>query len=195
MADDLSSAETLVLRIGLRIRERRDARGLTLRALAARSGVSPSTISDIERGTKSPTISTLALLADALDAPIADLLEGARPASRRFFVTRAADRRVAVDKSSGAKREGFGPAPTGSRVEFLRYTVPPRAVAGPFRAHASGTIEHIHVVSGAVRVVFGNDAVQLRAGDSCSCAADAPHSFDNKDGKKEVLMYLVIEGG
>jgi hypothetical protein len=33
----------------------------------------------------------------------------------------------------------------------------------------------------------------LRAGDSCSCVADAPHSFDNMDGKKEVLMYLVIE--
>lgn len=195
MVDNLSSAETLVLRVGLRIRERRETRGLTLRALAARSGVSPSTISDIERGAKSPTISTLALLADALDASIADLLESARPARRRFFVTRAADRRVTVDKSSGAKREGFGPAPTGSRVQFLRYRVPPRAMAGPFPAHASGTIEHVHVVSGAVRVVFGNDAVRLRAGDSCSCVADAPHSFDNTDGKKEVLMYLVIEAG
>jgi transcriptional regulator with XRE-family HTH domain len=195
MADELSSAETLVLRVGLRMRERREAQGLSLRALAARSRVSPSTISDIERGAKSPTISTLALLADALGASIADLLEDARPAARRFFVTRAADRRIAVDRSSGAKREGFGPAPSGSRVEFLRYTVPPRAVAGPFPAHSSGTIEHVHVVSGAVRIVFGNDAVRLRAGDSCSCVADAPHSFDNMDGKKEALLYLVIETG
>ena len=195
MADELSRAETLVLQVGLRIRERREAQRLTLRALAVRSGVSPSMISDIERGAKSPTISTLALLADALDASIADLLETARPTPRRFFVTRAADRRITMDKSSGAKREGFGPAPTGSRVEVVRYAVPPRATAGPFPAHASGTIEHVHVVSGSVRIVFGNDAVRLRAGDSCSCVADATHSFDNTDGKKEVLMYLVIEAG
>jgi hypothetical protein len=41
----------------------------------------------------------------------------------------------------------------------------------------------------------GRYAVRLRAGDSCSCVADAPHSFDNTDGKKEVLLYLVIEAG
>ncbi len=109
-------------------------------------------------------------------------------------MTRAADRRISVDRSSGAKRESFGPAPTGSRVQFLRYTVPPSMLAGPFPAHARGTIEHVHVVSGAVRIVFGDDAVRLKEGDSCSCVADAPHSFDNTHGKKEVVMYLVIEG-
>jgi quercetin dioxygenase-like cupin family protein len=80
-------------------------------------------------------------------------------------------------------------------VEFLRYTVPPRTTAGPFAAHASGTIEHILVASGAVRIVCGDDVARLEAGDSCSCFADAPHLFDNANGKVEALIYLVIERG
>src|SRR4051794_12909550 len=132
MADKLSSAETLVLKVGARIKARREARGLTLRALAARSGVSASMISDIERGAKSPTISTLALLSGALEASVVDLLEDAPTPPRRFFLSRAAERRVSIDRSSGVKREGLGPAPSGSRVEFLRFAVPPRTLAGPF---------------------------------------------------------------
>ena len=194
MTDSVSRAQTVVFRLGLRIRERREARGLTLRGLAARSGVSPSMISDIERGTKSPTISTLALLSTALDTPITELLEDSPAVPRRFFITRAVDRDVSVDRPSGTIREGLCASPRGSRVKFLRYTVPAQTMAGPFLAHASGTIEYVHVLSGAIRVVFGDDALHLKAGDSCSCVADAPHRFDNTDGNQEALMYLIIEG-
>jgi transcriptional regulator with XRE-family HTH domain len=71
-------------RVARAIRDRREQLGLTLRALSSASGVSSSMISDIERGAKSPTISTLSALADALDVSI-PLVEHA-PATGRVAV-------------------------------------------------------------------------------------------------------------
>jgi transcriptional regulator with XRE-family HTH domain len=194
MTNAMSTIEDdIATRVGRSVKARREALGIALRALASRSGVSASMISDIERGAKSPTISTLCLLADALGVPISALVDTALPAAARIHVVRGSERRAVVDPASGASRQNFGPAPAGSSVEFLRYALPPHATAGPFAAHARGTIEHVYVAAGAVRVVFGEDAVRLEGGDSCNCIADAPHLFDNADGKVEAVIYLVIE--
>jgi transcriptional regulator with XRE-family HTH domain len=196
MEDKMSTiADKVAARVGAAVKARREGLGLTLRALAAQSGVSASMISDIERGAKSPTITTLAVLADALGVPVALLVEPAAPASGRIRVVRGAERPTVIDPVNGACRESFGPAVAGSRIEFLRYTVQPHTIAGPFAAHPRGTIEHVHLASGALRIVLGDEEVRLAAGDSCSCHADATHLFDNADGDAAALLYLVSEGG
>lgn len=187
-------ADKTAANVGRALKARRETIGLTLRALATKSGVSPSTISDIERGAKSPTISTLSLLAEGLGVPTSSLLGVELPPPGRIQVIRGAEQPTIVDPATGARREKFGPAQAGSKVEFVRYVVPPRATAGPFPPHAAGTIEHLHVAAGAVRIVCGDDAARLEAGDSCTCRADAPHLFDNADGEAEALIYVVIEG-
>jgi len=193
MANLSSIKDVLAARVAQAISGRREQLGLTLRALAARSGVSSSMISDIERGTKSPTISTLSALAEALAVPISALVESPTSASRRFRVVRASECVAFIDPASGARRDSLGPALAGSKVEFLRYAVPPHTVAGPFPAHASGTIEHIHLAAGRLRVMLGTDAVMLEAGDNCTCLADTQHGFDNREGAVEALLYLIIE--
>jgi mannose-6-phosphate isomerase-like protein (cupin superfamily) len=75
----------------------------------------------------------------------------------------------------------------------MRYAVPPHTIAGPFAAHAKGTIEHMHLAEGRLRVAFGTDEATLEAGDSCSCLAEAPHYFDNRDSGTEAVVYIVIE--
>jgi transcriptional regulator with XRE-family HTH domain len=188
-----SLRDDITARVAQAIRARREQLGLTLRVLAARSGVSSSMISDIERGAKSPTILTLSALAEALAVPISALVDGTTSATTRLRVVRASERLAFIDPASGARRDNFGPALAGSKVEFLRYAVPPHAVAGPFPAHASGTIEHVHLAAGTIRVMLGTDAVMLEAGDSCTCLADAQHGFDNREGDVEALLYLIIE--
>lgn len=175
------------------IRHRREQLGLTIRGLAAKSGISPSMISDIERMAKSPTVSTLSALAGALGVPTAALVSDSTSESNRIHVVRAAERLPVADHTSGGTRESFGPAIAGSKVEFLRCVVPPRSLAGPFAPHPKGTIEHVHLASGGIRVVVGSDSVSLAAGDTCSCVADVPHSFDNRDSKKSALLYIVVE--
>jgi transcriptional regulator with XRE-family HTH domain len=186
-------ANSLPKRVGQAVKTRREDLNLTLRALASRSGVSSSMISDIERGEKSPTISTLATLSAALGMPISVLVDKPLPTTKRIRVVRGSRRHSRMGATTGARRQSFGPAIAGSKVEFMRYAVPAHTIAGPFPAHAVGTIEHIHVAAGAVRVAVGDHAVSLNAGDSCSCFADAMHLFDNARGDVEALIYLVVE--
>ena len=185
--DDISA------RVAQALKRRREQLGLTLRDLASQSGVSSSMISEIERGTKSPTISTLDALAQALGLPMSALTDSTASLASRIHVARAAERPNFIDTKSGAKRDNFGPKLPGSKVEFLSYVVPPRKVAGPFAAHTSGTIDHMHLAAGSIRAVFGSEAVTLEAGDSCTCFADTAHRFDNREGKVEALIYIVVE--
>lgn len=164
---------------------------MTVRALASTSGVSASMISDVERGMKSPTISTLAAIADALDISLSTLVDS--PAPMRMRVVKASERRWLVEAGKGGKRDRFAPTVAGSKVEFLRYVVPPHTSTGPFPAHAQGTIEHLYLVSGKVRVMLGKDVADLEAGDSCSCFADEPHGFDNREGKVPADLIIVVE--
>ncbi len=187
-------ADKVARRIGRIVKARREELRLTLRALAAKSQISSSMISDIERGAKSPTVSTLAALAAGLGLPLSSLVDAAVPAPSRIRVVRGSERPPRVGGARGARRESFGPAVAGSKVEFLRYVVPPRSVAGPFPPHPRGTIEHVHVAAGAVQVLVGDERVTLAAGDSCSCHTDARHLFDNAAGDVEALLYVVIEG-
>ena len=59
-----------------RLKEMRRARDLTLKGLAARTGLSVSYLSDLERGRTMPPLPTLETLAMALDITILDLLTG-----------------------------------------------------------------------------------------------------------------------
>jgi hypothetical protein len=148
-------------------------------------------ISDVERALKSPTISTLAALAQALEMPLSAVIDSEPPV--RMRVVRASERQLLVEPGTGAKRDRFGPAVTGSEVEFLRYVVPPHTLAGPFPAHAPGTIEHVYLASGTVRVIFGDDVGDLQTGDTCSCFADLPHCFDNREGESLADLIIVVE--
>nr|WP_206760926.1 helix-turn-helix transcriptional regulator [Vibrio vulnificus] len=56
--------------VGKKIKEIRKKKALTIQELAEISGVSEGHISRLENGLKSPTISTLEKLANALDVPI-----------------------------------------------------------------------------------------------------------------------------
>jgi transcriptional regulator with XRE-family HTH domain len=60
---------------GARLREMRIARGLTQPDIAAHVGTSASNVSDLERGIKVPTLTTVARLADALDCNVSELVD------------------------------------------------------------------------------------------------------------------------
>src|SRR5437764_551448 len=60
---------------GARLREMRIERGLTQPDLANQVGTSASNISDLERGIKVPTLTTIARLAKALECNVTELVE------------------------------------------------------------------------------------------------------------------------
>jgi transcriptional regulator with XRE-family HTH domain len=60
--------------LGALVRARRQAAALSLRDLAARTGVSNAYLSQLERGRHEPSLSVLRAVAEALDLPLGGLL-------------------------------------------------------------------------------------------------------------------------
>lgn len=87
-----SAAQTL-LAIGLKIREIRQLRGLTLQALGDATRLSPSMLSLVERGRASPSIGTLIVVANALDITMSDLMANESDADEKL-VARAEDAKI-----------------------------------------------------------------------------------------------------
>lgn len=178
------------LRTGRAVKQQREALGFSLRTLAAQSGISSSMISDIERGTKSPTVITLVRLAQALGVTAAALVdEGAGPAPR-IRVLRSGQ---GAAGEHPAPWKSLAPGTPGSRIDFVHYQIPPSTLLGPTAAHAPGTVEHMHVAAGTVRVTVGDETADLAAGDSCSCRTDTTHTIENPDPAAEALVYLIVE--
>ncbi|MBI5668255.1 MAG: helix-turn-helix transcriptional regulator [Chloroflexi bacterium] len=66
-----------------RLKEVRTLRNMTLKAIAERSGLSVSYLSDIERGRTTPSFNTLELIAEALEMSVIDILHGVDFAGER----------------------------------------------------------------------------------------------------------------
>lgn len=188
----LSTKEDVTHHVAHTVKRLRHDAGLSLRALAEASGVSPSMISDIERASKSPTVATLSALAEALGVPISALVEPPRPSGGLTIVRH--NEHTILTEPSGIRRETLTPLVADSSVEFLRFVLPAGATAGPFAAHGPGTIERLVVDSGTVRATFGGQTAMLGAGDSGTATAGCSHQFENVGGE-EAVLYLVIERG
>ncbi len=180
------------LRTGRALKRQREAAGMSLRMLAARSGISSSMISDIERGAKSPTVVTVVRLAEALGVTASSLIEGGAGPASRIRILRRGD---APGGEHPAPWQSLGPAAPGSRIDIVRYRIPPATSLGQAGAHPAGTVEHMHVAAGTVRVTVGDEMAEMAAGDSCSCRTDVAHEVANPDPSAEALVYLILERG
>jgi transcriptional regulator with XRE-family HTH domain len=79
-------------KVGGRLRRERERRGISLRELARRVGVSPSLVSQIELDRVNPSVSTLYALVTELGMTMSDVFgDGAQPARR--WTSRTSSRR------------------------------------------------------------------------------------------------------
>src|SRR5258705_5498109 len=117
--------------LGARLRLERLRRRLSLHDLAARTGVSRSMLSEVERGSKVPTVLVLDRIATGLDTSIARLLGDERAA--RVVVLRSGDHDTAHDPSVWERRI-LSPDLPGVEFELMRTTIPGGVDAGEFAA-------------------------------------------------------------
>ena len=179
-------------RLGVRARDLRKDRGLTLDELAAASGVSRAMISKLERGEKNPTLVIAARLAEGLGVSLSRL---AGVEERREVVVVPREKRpVLRDPETGFERQSLSPTFAGRGVEFLRNVVPEGSTSGDFPPHRKGVEEHLVVERGQLEAALGGETYLLREGDALFFEADVPHRFENV-GRGECSYYLVISSG
>jgi transcriptional regulator with XRE-family HTH domain len=144
------------------IRDERERHGLSVAALAQRSGVSRAMIAKVERGEAQPTAVLLARLAEAFGLSLSELIAAAETESRRL--ARREDQVVWTDPETGYRRRILSPVP-GGPLELSEIELPPHAeVAYPAGSYP---VRHqqVYVLAGVLEVTEGSTAQRLRRGD------------------------------
>jgi transcriptional regulator with XRE-family HTH domain len=178
------------LKIGLRIRTLREQSGLSLRALAEACDLSVNAISMIERGESSPRISSLQLLAQALNVRITEFFESED--QRSVVLVRKEER--PLTRSEDFAIENLGTGLRNQQLEPFLVTVPVNGDSGSTVAHPGQ--EFVYCLNGQLEYSVGGDSFILHPGDSLLFDATLPHSFLNTgDSESRALLVLQASEG
>jgi transcriptional regulator with XRE-family HTH domain len=182
-----ASADALRARVAASVRDHRARSGASLSELAAAARIGKSTLHAIEAGDANPSIETLWALARALEVPFGELLDPPMPNVR---VVRAGEG-PKVEAAEGAPMVAHLLTSTarGARTEWYTLELAP----GPSRladGHSAGTVEHVMVITGTLRVGPEDAPVELGPGDLATFPGDVRHRYDASDGGATALLLL-----
>jgi transcriptional regulator with XRE-family HTH domain len=196
-----------VERLGSRLREERERRGVSVRGLAREVGISASMVSQIETGKAQPSVSTLYAITTALGITVEDVFSPAADSptpsewdealeslrgQRLGPMVRPAERRV-LELDSGVTWELLGELPHQS-VDFLKVTYAPggsSSSSGGLMRHPGS--EYGHLLSGQLVLTLGFEDLLLTPGDSICFDSTTPHRYRNEGSEPAVGVWFVIE--
>ncbi|APZ54877.1 helix-turn-helix domain-containing protein [Salipiger abyssi] len=182
-------AEAVLGRIPGRLKEARQAQGLSLDAVAKLSGVSRSMVSQIERGESNPTVATLWNLTRALQVDFAGLLALDAP-RRAIEVIRADQAPTITGHGRGCHITILSEPEKVGQYEVYDIRFEPDG-ALESEAHGPGAREHLTVLEGALAVRSGETEELLRPGDTARYAADLAHAI--RDAGEGARCFLIVE--
>jgi transcriptional regulator with XRE-family HTH domain len=206
--------------MGDRLRQARQARGMSLRRLAEVLGVSPSLISQVETGRAKPSVNTLYAMASELDISLDVLLfmdtptmppargvahagspfdqlgraepeEAREPVLPRDPVQRASSR-MTIRLGSGVVWERLT-TESIRNVDFLFVTYEVGGASSPadsYQRHSGQ--EWGYVLSGTLRVTIGFDEFVLGAGDAITFDSGTPHRLANAGDEPVRAVWYVL---
>jgi transcriptional regulator with XRE-family HTH domain/predicted Fe-Mo cluster-binding NifX family protein len=181
---EVTPAEILV---GRKLKELRNARGFSLRALADSSGLNVNTLSLVENGKSSPSVSTLQQLALALKVPITAFFES-EPVKKRVVFTPFEERPQAT--FGNTMMQNLGKDLAGYALQPFAVCLKPGMGSGERNIVHTGH-EFVYCLEGCIRYQVDDEEYILKAGDSLVFEAHMPHCWEN-NSEKDAKILLIL---
>ncbi|SEK20981.1 helix-turn-helix domain-containing protein [Pacificibacter marinus] len=169
--------------LGSAIRKRRKQMNLTLQALCNASGVSVGYLSQVERDNATPSLGTLAQIADALDVGLEYFIATPKPSDG---LTRADQRPRFSLAHSSLTYEALAANFPGSELSSYLLNIP----AG----YVSETVSHegeeiIYVLEGKIEQTLDGQTFSMTAGDCLHYSGQTPHAWRNPTDAPARLLW------
>jgi transcriptional regulator with XRE-family HTH domain len=165
-----------------RLRSLRTTLGLSLDALAARTNLSPSTISRVETGKRTISLDILLPLAAGLQVGLDTLLD----------MSTDDDVVIRPTPSRTGGRTTWLLSRPGSTTVAVKLRIEPARAPSPQRVHPGH--DWLFVLSGRVRLSLGERQVTVEAGEAAEFATMTPHAFAAIGRPAELLMIFDRDG-
>lgn len=173
------------MKIGLKIRERRNELGWSLRELGERAGVTAGFLSQVENDQVSPSLSSLQSIATAMQVPMFSLLDDT-PSSN---VVRTSERRRFSFDDPNIGYELLTTDFTRQMMTYLIHIGPhAKRVAQPL---ARSTEQWMHVLEGKMKIVVGNETYLLNQGDTIYYDGDLLQEFGSISDEDLVIVCCI----
>lgn len=175
-----------------RLRNLRGKHGLSLEAVAGRTGLTKGFLSLMERGLKAPSISTLLRLSHAYDMPVGALLDRSKPSEPAYSLVRRDERRKYAREGSlyGYRYEAIAFRKDRKRIEPFIVSPPMRT---PRKFFTHGGDEMVFVLAGQVEIQLGKDHLLLLPGDCLYFEASTPHRSRSVGTQRAITLVAVAE--
>lgn len=152
------------MNLGPELRKRRKEKGLTLKTVAEKAGISEGFLSQVENDVNSPSVETLIRICNAIGADAGDVIRQAEKQDR-IVVVRKAEWEDAELPPSGFSTRRFM-APENRKVIDSSILALEPGTTLPARKNIRNSQEVLTVLKGSVELRYGDEIILLFEGDS-----------------------------
>lgn len=168
--------------IGTRIRQLRQANGLTLEELASRSELTKGFLSQVERNLTSPSISSLEDILEALGTDLSHFFSEKKEeqvvfSQKDWFEDQQEDRLIQWVVPNAQKND----------MEPILLTLSPKAA---YEQPAYEGQEFGYLLSGKLTLTITGQELTLRKGDTFYMEGDRPHTLTNTGTRPAILLWI-----
>ncbi len=168
----------------------REEAGLTLRELAEKAGLAPSTIQKIENSRIVPSLAVSIRLADALNRKVSYFIEEEEASTDVRLIAKGRGRLYA-SKDALLTFERIAEPIVNPRMEASLITVAPGGQSGSDEPVIYRGEEIIVCTKGRLRFEVRGQEYLLAPGDTLHFKADIPHSWENA-GSHDAQMISIV---
>lgn len=190
----MSTASEPDFNIGQRLKAVRQARRMSQRELARKSGVTNGMISQIEGNSTSPSVSSLKRILDAIPMSMSEFFSDETDTAKQVFF-RADELRELNPNAIIARNNGDMNSLSlrqvgnsrNSAIQMLYERYAPGSHTGTELYTHNGEEAGI-VISGVIEVTVGDQTAVLGPGDAYSFESRTPHRFHNRGDEECIIV-------
>ena len=185
-------AEKQVLQLGNRLSSLRKRKNMTLDDLSAKSGVSKSILSQIERDLSNPTVTTISRISEALDEKLSDFCSKIE-VEEENSIESSKETPSITSKDGLCELNILGAGETVNWLQWYILEMKPKGVLDS-SSHGPKTFENLTVIDGQIEVSCGESKEKLSKGDTFRFQSNRDHTIKNVSKQKaQVLMVNYID--
>jgi len=177
------------LNIGGKIAQYRKSKDLSIRELAKMAEVTPSLLSQIERGLANPSVNSLKSIANALNAPL--FIFFTSEVIKEDLIVRGNNRKKII--LPGAENVIYEMLASGvnDNLEFAIMDLSPKSSSCTDYIHHNG-YEIAYVLEGEVTLHLDDEKFELRKEDSVKIPVGMKHRWENNSDLESKIIFAVL---
>jgi len=178
------------MNLGSLLRKKRKEKGLTLKQVAEKAGISEGFLSQVENDVSSPSVDSLVKICNAIALNAGDLIREAEKKERFVVIRKSEWEDVEIPSSKFVTRRFFAPDNRELIDSSVMALEPGASIPG--RKNLKRSQEILCVLKGTVELKCGNETVDLFEGDSVHYYWSAPENqvITNKSKGLSVVLWV-----